>query len=59
MINKYEATAKASGACMLLLPQCAMESAPSDLLTWVVAKQVRSEFSSLVGDVVVDMHGLR
>jgi short subunit dehydrogenase-like uncharacterized protein len=57
MINKYEAIAKASGACMF--PQCAMESAPSDLLTWVVATEVRSKFSSPVGDVVMDMHELQ
>uniref|UniRef100_A0A093UYJ1 Putative trans-acting enoyl reductase n=1 Tax=Talaromyces marneffei PM1 TaxID=1077442 RepID=A0A093UYJ1_TALMA len=56
MIKKYEATAKASGAWMI--PQCAMESAPSDILTWAVAEEVRSEFSSRVGDIVMDQHQL-
>jgi short subunit dehydrogenase-like uncharacterized protein len=56
MIKKYEAAAKASGACMF--PQNAMESAPSDLLTWVVAKEVRAKFSSPTGDVVMDVHEL-
>ncbi|GAM42900.1 hypothetical protein TCE0_044r17284 [Talaromyces pinophilus] len=56
MIKKYEATAKASGAWMI--PQCAMESAPSDVLTWAVAEEVRSKFSSQVGDVVMDLHQL-
>lgn len=57
MIKKYEAKAKASGAWMV--PQCAMESAPSDILTWAVAEEVRSKFSSQVGDVVMDLHQLR
>ncbi|EED21540.1 conserved hypothetical protein [Talaromyces stipitatus ATCC 10500] len=56
MIKKYEATAKESGACMI--PQCAMESAPSDILTWVVAEEIRSKFSSQVGDVVMDLYRL-
>jgi short subunit dehydrogenase-like uncharacterized protein len=56
MIKKYEATAKASGAWMI--PQCAMESAPSDILTWAVTEEVRSKFSSQVGDVVMDLHQL-
>ncbi|RAO66108.1 uncharacterized protein BHQ10_002120 [Talaromyces amestolkiae] len=56
MIKKYEATAKASGAWMI--PQCAMESAPSDILTWAVAEEVKSKFSSQVGDVVMDLHQL-
>ncbi|KAK5046877.1 hypothetical protein LTR84_007231 [Exophiala bonariae] len=57
MIKKYEATAKTTGACMF--PQCAMESAPSDLLTWAVVTDVRSKLSSHTGDVVVDMHELQ
>lgn len=54
MIKKYETTAQKSGACMF--PQCAMESAPSDLLTWVMAAEARAQFSSHMGDVVLDMH---
>ncbi|KAJ9606298.1 hypothetical protein H2200_009259 [Cladophialophora chaetospira] len=57
MIQKYEASAKASGACMF--PQCAMEFAPSDLLTWAVAAEARSKFSSPIGDVVLELHQLR
>jgi short subunit dehydrogenase-like uncharacterized protein len=57
MIKKYEAIAKRTGACMI--PQCAMESAPSDLLTWAVVTAVRSKLSSYTGDVVVDMHELQ
>jgi hypothetical protein len=56
MIKKYESVAKTSGACMF--PQSAMASAPSDLLTWVVVKEVRSKFSSQTSDVVMDLHEL-
>ena len=56
MIKKYEVAAKTSGACMF--PQSAMESAPPDLLTWVLAKEIRSKFSSQTSDVVMDLHEL-
>lgn len=56
MIKKYETVAKENGACMF--PQNAMESAPSDLLTWVMVDEVRSKLSSQTGDVVVDVHEL-
>ncbi|KAI1384454.1 uncharacterized protein F4822DRAFT_415196 [Hypoxylon trugodes] len=54
MIKKYEATAKASGACMF--PQSALESAPSDLLAYSMASTARSELSAPVADVVVELH---
>lgn len=57
MIQKYEATAKATGAC--LIPQCAMESAPSDLLTWAIVAEARGKFSSQTADVVMNLHQLR
>jgi short subunit dehydrogenase-like uncharacterized protein len=57
MIGKYEATAKASGACMF--PQCAMESAPSDLLTWAVAAEARSKLSFGISDVVLELHEIQ
>ena len=56
MIKKYEAIAKATGAIMI--PQCAMESAPSDILTWMVAQETRYQLNSEVGDVVMDLHQL-
>ncbi|KAI0199551.1 hypothetical protein F4808DRAFT_451345 [Astrocystis sublimbata] len=56
MIKKYEKAAKASGACMF--PQCAVESAPSDLATFSLASLIRSELSASVGDVVVSIHEL-
>ncbi|KAI1171357.1 hypothetical protein F4777DRAFT_591271 [Nemania sp. FL0916] len=57
MIKKYNEAAKASGACMF--PQCAVESAPADLITFALASLIKSEFSAPVSDVVVSLHELR
>ena len=57
MIQKYESTAKLTGACMF--PQCGVESAPSDLLTYSMASLIRSELSASTSDVVVDIHELQ
>ncbi|OTB17708.1 hypothetical protein K445DRAFT_56367 [Daldinia sp. EC12] len=57
MIRKYEASARATGACMF--PQSAIESAPSDLVTFSMASLIRSELSAPVGDVVVKIHEIR
>ncbi|KAI1757419.1 hypothetical protein F4782DRAFT_537023 [Xylaria castorea] len=57
MIKKYEKAAKASGACMF--PQSAVESAPSDLVTFALASLIKSELSAPVGDVVVSLHEIR
>ncbi|TGJ85593.1 hypothetical protein E0Z10_g3155 [Xylaria hypoxylon] len=57
MIKKYEKLAKASGACMF--PQSAVESAPSDLVTFSLASLIKSELSAPVGDVVVSLHEMR
>ncbi|KAI0181089.1 hypothetical protein GGR52DRAFT_18471 [Hypoxylon sp. FL1284] len=57
MIEKYEDTAKATGAC--LFPQSAIESAPSDLMTFSMASLLRSTLSASVGDVVVKIHEIR
>ncbi|KAK7753445.1 hypothetical protein SLS62_004520 [Diatrype stigma] len=54
MIQKYESTAKSTGACMF--PQCGIESAPSDLVTYSLASLIRSKLSAPTGDVVVDIH---
>jgi short subunit dehydrogenase-like uncharacterized protein len=56
MIEKYEATAKATGAWMF--PQSGLESAPSDLLTWALVSTIRSKLSSQTSDVVMDLHRL-
>ncbi|RYO79010.1 hypothetical protein DL766_004559 [Monosporascus sp. MC13-8B] len=54
MIQKYEATAKSTGACMIT--QCGVESATSDLMTYSIASLIRSELSAATSDVVVDFH---
>ncbi|RYP85283.1 hypothetical protein DL769_001014 [Monosporascus sp. CRB-8-3] len=54
MIQKYEAAAESTGACMI--PQCGVESAPSDLMTYSMASLIRSELSASTSDVVVDFH---
>ncbi|KAI1212306.1 uncharacterized protein F4807DRAFT_415543 [Annulohypoxylon truncatum] len=56
MIRKYEASAKATGAC--LFPQTAIESALSDLVTFSMVSVARSELSAPVKDVVVSVHEL-
>lgn len=56
MIQKYESQAKQTGA--ILIPQSGLESAPSDLLTWALAQQIRSELSAQTGDVVLSFHTL-
>ncbi|KXJ94679.1 saccharopine dehydrogenase [Microdochium bolleyi] len=57
MIKKYEATAKRTGAC--LISQGGVESAPSDLLTLVLAQTLKKELSADTGDVVVSFHTLK
>jgi len=62
MIRKYQSAAQASGAVML--PQIGIESAPTDLLTWSLAKRLRSDSSSSPGgaktaDVTVSIHKLK
>jgi short subunit dehydrogenase-like uncharacterized protein len=56
MIKKYESQAKETGA--LMFPQSGIESAPSDLIVWSLAKRIRSELSAQTGDVVVEVHEL-
>ena len=56
MIKKYEEAAKTSGAWMF--PQSGLESAPSDLLTWLLVSTIRSKLSSHTGDVVMDLQRL-
>ncbi|KAF5982926.1 hypothetical protein FCOIX_3464 [Fusarium coicis] len=54
MIKKYEATAKQTGA--ILIPQAGIESAPADLITWTMAKAIRTNLGSQTRDVVVSLH---
>ncbi|KAK2013003.1 saccharopine dehydrogenase [Colletotrichum eremochloae] len=54
MINKYDSVARETGAMMF--PQIGIESAPPDLLTWLLAKQVRENLSAKTGAVTVSIH---
>jgi short subunit dehydrogenase-like uncharacterized protein len=54
MIQKYEQTAKASGAIMI--PQIGVESAPADLITWTIVKMIREKLSAKTGEVVFSLH---
>jgi len=51
MIQKYESAAKASGA--LMFPQIAIESAPPDVITWLLVKMIKERFSAPTGEVVI------
>lgn len=53
MTRKYEAAAKASGAIMV--PQCGIESAPADLVTWMVAKVNRTQLQAQTSNVTVSV----
>ncbi|KAK1756205.1 Saccharopine dehydrogenase-like oxidoreductase [Echria macrotheca] len=51
MITRYASTASASGA--LMFPQVGIESAPSDLVTWTLARVLRETYgpTTKLGDV--------
>lgn len=56
MIQKYETTAKSSGAIMV--PQIGLESAPADLVTWVLADRLRKDLNAQVGEVAISIHSI-
>ncbi|TDZ29339.1 Saccharopine dehydrogenase-like oxidoreductase [Colletotrichum spinosum] len=56
MINKYEAAAQETGATMF--PQIGIESAPPDLVTWALAKELREKLSAKMSAVTVSIHQL-
>jgi short subunit dehydrogenase-like uncharacterized protein len=56
MIQKYEETAKTTGAIMI--PQNGIESAPPDLVTWSLVSLVRQELSAPVSSVILSNHDL-
>jgi short subunit dehydrogenase-like uncharacterized protein len=56
MIQKYEATAKRTGAIMI--PQNGIESAPPDLITWSLVSLIRNELSAPTGSVILSQYEL-
>ncbi|KAJ6788216.1 hypothetical protein PWT90_02181 [Aphanocladium album] len=57
MIEKYDSVAKDSGAIMV--PQIGVESAPSDLTTWLLAEHVREELDADTKEVTITIHKLK
>lgn len=57
MIEKYEDVAKDSGAIMI--PQIGVESAPSDLTTWLLADHIREELDADTKEVTISIHELK
>jgi short subunit dehydrogenase-like uncharacterized protein len=51
MIKKYERTAKSTGSIMI--PQIGLDSAPADMMTWVLVNMIREKFSSPTAEVVL------
>ncbi|KAJ9137319.1 Trans-acting enoyl reductase [Pleurostoma richardsiae] len=56
MIKKYEVVARANGS--LMFPQIGIESAPPDLITWLLASRLRADLSAKTRDVTVSIHRL-
>lgn len=56
MIQKYEKTAKRTGAIMI--PQSGVESAPPDLITWSLVSLIRNKLSAPTGSVILSQHDL-
>lgn len=54
MIERYEKQAQGSGAIMI--PQIGLESAPSDIVAWMLVQMIRERFSSPTGEVNVSVH---
>jgi short subunit dehydrogenase-like uncharacterized protein len=57
MIQKYDKTAKASGAIMI--PQIGVESAPADLITWTLVNMIKEKLSPKTGEVVFSLYKLK
>ncbi|KAF4121344.1 short-chain dehydrogenase-like protein [Geosmithia morbida] len=57
MIEEYEDAAKASGA--LMFPQMGLDSAPSDLCTWALARHVREKLGAQTRDVTIVFHDIK
>ncbi|KAF2804023.1 uncharacterized protein BDZ99DRAFT_426225 [Mytilinidion resinicola] len=57
MIEKYHDTAKKNGAIMI--PECGLDSVPTDLLSYALAQYIRKTFSSATASVTVSMHNFK
>jgi len=57
MVQKYDDLAKKTGA--IIIPQNGVESAPPDLMSWMLATSVRETLSVGTKEVVVSLHDLK
>lgn len=57
MIHKYHDTAKKNGAIMI--PQNGIESAPPDLMCWMLASFIREQLNVGTAEVVLSVHELK
>ncbi|KXT01389.1 hypothetical protein AC578_6623 [Pseudocercospora eumusae] len=56
MVQKYDAVAKRTGAIMI--PQCGIESAPTDLTVWLLATHVRKTLNTGLSELLYIMWDL-
>nr|OQO31878.1 hypothetical protein B0A51_00884 [Rachicladosporium sp. CCFEE 5018] len=57
MVNQYHDTAKQTGA--IIIPQCGVESAPSDLMCWALVNHIRETLHTGTGEIVYSMHDMK
>ncbi|KAL9598603.1 MAG: hypothetical protein Q9179_003856 [Wetmoreana sp. 5 TL-2023] len=57
MIQKYHEIAKANHA--IIIPEVGLESTPSDLLAWTLARTITDEFSVGTKEVIASIHEIR
>ncbi|TGJ70011.1 hypothetical protein EYR41_006008 [Orbilia oligospora] len=56
MIEKYHETAKQTGA--FIIPQCAFDSAPADIVSYKVANFIRENYKASTKDLTFSLHNL-
>lgn len=57
MVKKYHDKAKSTGA--IIIPQSGVESAPADLMAYLLAQQVSSSTSAHTAEIVFSLHNLK
>ncbi|BCS27938.1 saccharopine dehydrogenase family protein [Aspergillus puulaauensis] len=57
MIDQHDIVAKANGSIMI--PCCGFDCVPSDLLTWVAVKHIRSNFGTHAGRLDLCIHSIQ
>ncbi|KAK6420697.1 hypothetical protein LTR95_016912 [Oleoguttula sp. CCFEE 5521] len=57
MVNQYHDAAKHTGA--IIIPQCGVESAPSDLMCWALVNHNRETLHTGTGEIVYSMHDMK